>query len=126
MFVVCVQYNVALERMHQSDEQVHHAGQSLLYVGRLLLGSLQPKLVHVVDHGRIAHMIDGFLGRQKSGAHPVVHVLALEPYPVALPSRLLERVVAVPLAGEEQEQVAGLGCASGTEAEWKIPMPSVT
>lgn len=48
----------------------------------------------------------GLLGLRKPRRHAVVHVLAAEAYPVALPSGLLQGVVRVPFAGEEQEQVA--------------------
>ena len=51
-------------------------------------------------------MVDGFLGGEEPVFDAVVDVTSLEADPIALPALGLVGMVAVPLAGEEQEQVA--------------------
>ena len=87
---------------------VHEARHLLLGVGSLLAGSGKGAAVEALDDGRIAHMVDGFLGGEEAGLDTIVHIATLETDPMALPTHTRVGVVSVPLAREEQEHIARL------------------
>ena len=96
------------QSVHQSHKVVDDARQYLLRVWSLLLRPLVCFLVQSDDICTEAHMIDRFSSREEARPHPVIDVLALETYPIALPSAVVKRMVGMPLSWEEQEQVASL------------------
>ena len=108
MVLLPVEDDVPLQGIHQADEVVHDARQRLLRVGRLLVGRLVGLFIQAYDVAAVAHVVDGLLGREEARPHAVVDVLALESYPVAFPSSFGRRVIGVPFAGKQHEDVAGL------------------
>ena len=104
--VAVLQLHVALQGIHQSDEVVHDAGHELLGVSLLGHGGVEGRAVEAYDAVVEAHVVDGLGGREEAGAHAVVDVAPPESYPEFLPSAGPRGVVAVPLVGEEHEEVA--------------------
>ena len=102
---IFVQNHVALQGVHQTDEVVDDARQGLLRISRLFLCDAHGLLVQGDDFIAEPDVVDWFLGRQKSSVDPVVDVLALESYPVTLPSLVCDGVVSVPFAWEQKKNV---------------------
>ena len=89
---------------------IHDASHELLRVGGLFYCGVEGFAVEPDDGIAEAHVIDGLGGKQETGPDTVVDVAPAEPNPVAFPATLRQRMVAVPLAGEKQEQVAFVEC----------------
>ena len=105
---LAAKFHLALERVHQAEQVVHHTGQYLLAVYGLLLSRCYGQFVQMHYVVAETNVVNGFLQRQEVILQTVVHVTALIPYPVTFPRIHMQGVVRMPFAGEQKEYVTGL------------------
>ena len=106
--VVLAKLYATLQGIHQPNEMVDDARQYLLRVWSLFLRPLVCFLIQSDDICAESHMVYGLERREETCTDPVINILSLETNPLALPATVGKRMVGVPFARKEQEQVACL------------------